>query len=56
MFVLFLIGLIHVAFYQALFGLLVSWIYIRFYKVQDGIRGDRSETFAFASFFPQVLQ
>ncbi|KAE8184754.1 hypothetical protein A4X06_0g6977 [Tilletia controversa] len=35
------------------FGWLISWAYLRFFKVGDnGIRGDRSETFAFISWFP----
>ncbi|KAG0361833.1 hypothetical protein BGZ54_008919, partial [Gamsiella multidivaricata] len=38
----------------AMYGLLISWIYSRFFKIQDGIRGDRSETFSFASFFPEA--
>ncbi|TPX39505.1 hypothetical protein SeMB42_g06345 [Synchytrium endobioticum] len=42
-------------FWVALYGSLSAWVYIRFYKVQDGIRGDRSETFSIASFFPEVL-
>jgi hypothetical protein len=47
-------------------GLLTSWTYLRFYKRQanlsgtstgaQGIRGDASETFAFAYFFPDVMQ
>jgi membrane associated rhomboid family serine protease len=47
-------------------GLLTSWTYLRFYKRQPdlsgtsnergGIRGDASETFAFATFFPDVVQ
>ncbi|KAF9146848.1 hypothetical protein BGX30_005058 [Mortierella sp. GBA39] len=41
---------------MAIYGLFISWIYIRFLKVQDGIRGDRSETFSFASFFPEFIQ
>ncbi|KAF9933020.1 hypothetical protein FBU30_006695 [Linnemannia zychae] len=41
---------------MAIYGLFISWIYARFLKVQDGIRGDRSETFSFASFFPEILQ
>ncbi|KAL1915722.1 uncharacterized protein VTP21DRAFT_6481 [Calcarisporiella thermophila] len=43
-------------FFLALFGWLTSWMYIRFFKYQDGILGDRSETFSFASFFPKVIQ
>lgn len=47
-------------------GLLTSWSYLRFYKRQPdltgmstgglGIRGDASETFAFACLFPDVMQ
>ncbi|KAF9962188.1 hypothetical protein BGZ70_008104 [Mortierella alpina] len=38
---------------MTMYGLFISWIYSRFFKVQDGIRGDRSESFSFASFFPE---
>lgn len=38
------------------YGLFISWIYLRFFCVQDGIRGDRSESFSFASFFPGFVQ
>ncbi|KAF9316513.1 hypothetical protein BG003_001872 [Podila horticola] len=41
---------------MAIYGLFISWIYSRFFRVQDGIRGDRSESFSFASFFPGFLQ
>lgn len=47
-------------------GLLTSWTYLRFYKHQPdltgtstnglGIKGDASETFAFACLFPDVMQ
>ena len=47
-------------------GFLISWIYLRFYKKQPElssastggniIRGDASETFAFAYFWPDVVQ
>ncbi|KAG0048856.1 hypothetical protein BGZ83_006254 [Gryganskiella cystojenkinii] len=40
----------------ALYGLSFAWLYSRFFRVQDGIRGDRSETFSFASFFPEFVQ
>ncbi|KAI9034350.1 rhomboid family protein [Hyaloraphidium curvatum] len=53
--VLFFARVFHVPFLMALYGTIASWIYIRFYKVQDGIRGDRSETFSFASFWPDAL-
>lgn len=49
----------------AFFGFLASWVYLRFYKVSfpdldvsqpASLRGDASETFAFAYFFPEPLQ
>ncbi|KAI8992669.1 eukaryotic integral membrane protein-domain-containing protein [Pilobolus umbonatus] len=33
----------------------IAWVYIRFFKYQDGIRGDRSDTFAIVTFFPEFL-
>lgn len=49
------------AFWLAFFGFLTSWTYLRFYKTvfpdldqsqAASLRGDASETFAFAEFFP----
>jgi hypothetical protein len=37
-------------------GSLSAWAYLRFYQIRDGIRGDRSETFSFVSFFPDATQ
>ena len=47
-------------------GFMTSWTYLRFYKKQpdlssastgvNEIRGDASETFAFASFWPDIVQ
>ncbi|XP_030750291.1 transmembrane protein 115 [Sitophilus oryzae] len=38
-------------------GLIVSWIYLRFYqKHSNGTRGDMADYFTFASFFPNVIQ
>ena len=47
-------------------GLVTTWVYLRFFKRQPdlsstnsdtgGIKGDASETFAFATFFPDVVQ
>ncbi|RMZ77009.1 hypothetical protein DV738_g4574, partial [Chaetothyriales sp. CBS 135597] len=47
-------------------GLITTWVYLRFYKRQPdlsststdsgGIKGDASETFAFATFFPEAIQ
>ena len=40
------------------FGWLTAWFYLRFLKQNEGMdfRGDRSETFAFASWFPPFVQ
>ncbi|KAJ9141917.1 Eukaryotic integral membrane protein-domain-containing protein [Pleurostoma richardsiae] len=49
------------SFFLAIFGFLTSWTYLRFYKSvfpdldssqAPALRGDASETFAFAEFFP----
>jgi len=38
-------------------GLLVSWVYLRFYQVHsNGSKGDMADSFAFATLFPNVLQ
>ncbi|XP_004519303.1 transmembrane protein 115 [Ceratitis capitata] len=37
-------------------GLIVAWIYLRFYQWHPNGRGDSSESFTFASFFPNVMQ
>lgn len=38
-------------------GTCFSWTYLRFYQKKDqGSRGDMSETFAFATFFPEFIQ
>lgn len=38
-------------------GSAVSWTYLRFYQKKDqGSRGDMSEGFAFATFFPECIQ
>jgi len=38
-------------------GLIVSWIYLRFYQVHNnGSRGDLADSFAFSTLFPNVLQ
>ena len=42
------------------FGFFTAWVYLRFVKIQEGaggeFRGDRSETFAFTSWFPPIAQ
>lgn len=49
----------------AWYGLVTTWTYLRFFKYQPELgsstggprlRGDASETFAFATFFPNILQ
>lgn len=55
------------AMFLAWFGFFTAWIYLRFYRISpslssaatgDGsiIRGDASDTFAFAHFFPEPMQ
>ncbi|OAA43831.1 hypothetical protein NOR_04406 [Metarhizium rileyi] len=53
------------ALWQAIFGFLTSWTYLRFYKKvfpdldssqPASLRGDASETFAFAEFFPRLIK
>ncbi|KAJ3330135.1 hypothetical protein HDU76_006367 [Blyttiomyces sp. JEL0837] len=51
---LFVLRIVNTGFFLVLYGAIVSWVYIRFFKSQDGIRGDRSESFSFASFFPEA--
>ncbi|XP_067907448.1 transmembrane protein 115 [Heterodontus francisci] len=38
------------------FGVLSSWVYLRFYQKHGRGRGDMSDHFAFATFFPEILQ
>lgn len=55
-----------VAFHLSWLGLLISWTFLRFFKYQPGlsgtstsgrgIKGDASDTFAFACFFPDAIQ
>ncbi len=53
------------AFWLSIFGFLTSWTYLRFYKTvfpdldssqPASLRGDASETFAFAEFFPAPVK
>ena len=56
----------HTSFILALFGFFTSWTYLRFYKTSPSltdsstsataIKGDASDTFAFAHFFPEPFQ
>merc|ERR1712088_874386 len=57
-FILWAVGLVEGS-YCTMFGsgLIISWIYLRFYQLHaNGSRGDSSDSFSFASFFPNVLQ
>ncbi|XP_043823797.1 transmembrane protein 115 [Dromiciops gliroides] len=38
------------------FGVLSGWVYLRFYQRHSRGRGDMSDHFAFATFFPEILQ
>ncbi|XP_062515786.1 transmembrane protein 115-like isoform X2 [Corticium candelabrum] len=54
-----LYGVTSVAFVPLVgWGIVVSWIYLRFYQKRrhSDSRGDHSDTFAFATFFPEPLQ
>ncbi|EUC38934.1 hypothetical protein COCVIDRAFT_30021 [Bipolaris victoriae FI3] len=55
------------AMYLAYFGFMTAWIYLRFYRISPSlsstatgegsfIRGDASDTFSFAHFFPEPIQ
>lgn len=56
------------AFFLSWFGFLTSWIYLRFYRIAPSlattdtggegavIKGDASDTFTFAHFFPESIQ
>jgi len=57
-FILWAIGLVEGS-YCTMFGsgLVISWVYLRFYQMHaNGSRGDTADGFAFASFFPNVIQ
>ncbi|XP_028850099.1 transmembrane protein 115 [Denticeps clupeoides] len=56
--VLWLAGLPEIAAPMAacFYGVLAGWVYLRFYQRHSRGRGDMSDHFAFASFFPEVLQ
>ena len=44
-------------FWLSLSGTATGWIYLRFYQKKDqGLRGDMAESFAFATFFPEMIQ
>ncbi|KAI8615655.1 eukaryotic integral membrane protein-domain-containing protein [Chytriomyces sp. MP71] len=50
--VLMIFRVVHVEALMVIYGSVVAWFYIRFFKFVDGIQGDRAESFSFASFFP----
>ena len=41
-----------------LFGIYMSWIYLRYFqkRLETGLKGDPSEEFSFSSFFPAILR
>ena len=42
---------------MVLSGTLIGWVYLRFYQPRGkGVKGDLSESFSCASFFPEALQ
>lgn len=41
---------------MTLFGIFISWIYLRFYQSHIKGRGDQASHFAFKTFFPKALQ
>jgi membrane associated rhomboid family serine protease len=51
-FLAYMLGWILVSFYTHTIACIIGWVYMRYYKYQDSVRGDRSETFSFISFFP----
>jgi len=57
-FIMWAIGLVEGS-YCTMFGsgLVISWVYLRFYQLHaNGSRGDTADGFAFATFFPNVIQ
>lgn len=40
----------------SLLGMLVAWVYLRFYQSHNKGRGDQAAHFAFKTFFPKLLQ
>ena len=42
---------------MVLSGTIIGWVYLRFYQPRGkGVKGDLSESFSFASFFPEATQ
>lgn len=41
---------------KMLLGVMVAWVYLRFYQRRDGRVGDQSDVFAFVTFFPDNAQ
>jgi len=56
--ILYLVNLINLSRVAMIFfGIIISWIYLRFYqKHKNGTKGDQSNSFSFASFFPIIMQ
>lgn len=45
-----------VAFEFSFFGLITSWIYLRYFQYHDGIYGDQTNQFKFSTLFPEPIQ
>lgn len=52
---LLVVGLGRTSALQAIFGMVSAWVYLRFFRYHDGVRGDLSEHFSFTSFFADSL-
>lgn len=41
---------------MAMQGILVAWVFLRFFQTKEDVRGDPSDNFTFADLFPSNLQ
>ncbi|KAM9989058.1 hypothetical protein ACTFIY_005091 [Dictyostelium cf. discoideum] len=44
------------SFTLVIYGVFIAWIYLRFYQVKSGVKGDLNESFSFYTFFPDPVQ
>jgi len=51
-----LLGISSHSFSFTFFGVIVSWTYLRFFQKKGNATGDMSDSFSFASFFPDIMQ
>lgn len=54
--ILSIFGFLHSSFPFILLGIFYSWLYLRFFQRKGEIVGDLNDTFAFSSFFPEILR